>query len=95
LWWKILEIDTQIQSGLNHPNSLVFIDEIGRMQAFSKKFLHCIDDILSSQVNILGTIIYEDEPWSMKFKTHPDVLLIRVTEQNRAEIPTIKGIVTK
>ncbi len=77
----------EIKRGLNNPDALIFIDEIGRMQAFSKKFLRAIDEILNSDSNILGTIVFDPEPWSLEFKKHPEVILVTVTEKNRNDLP--------
>jgi len=77
----------EIKRGLNDPDALLFIDEIGRMQAFSENFLSTIDEALNSDADILGTIVFDPEPWSLKFKEHPQVILVTVTQQNRDDLP--------
>ncbi len=83
----------EIEKGLKDENCLVFIDEIGRMQAFSEKFLHTVLDLLESKTNILATIVYDPETWSIEFKDHPNVVLVNVNESNRDLLPEILSVV--
>ena len=76
----------EIKKGLT-DNSLLVIDEIGRMEALSESFLGVVREAVSSENNILATIVYEDEPWSLEFKTDPRVKLIEVTLENRDNLP--------
>ncbi len=74
--------------------SLTIVDEIGRMQAFSKEFLQAVRTLLQSDSYFLGTIVYDPEPWSIEFKENTDVILITVTEENRDLLsPTLKSMV--
>lgn len=73
----------EIEKGLLNPSNLIVIDEIGRMEAFSEKFLDVVKEAINSENNILGTIVYEDEPWSIEFKKDPRVKIIEVTLKNR------------
>lgn len=67
--------------------ALVVIDEIGRMQSFSSEFLKEVRNLFDSDIDILASIVFDDEPWSLEFKQHPDVKLIEVTIENRDELP--------
>lgn len=78
-----------IAAGINMPEGLVFIDEIGRMQAFSQKFLETINNVLNSDTNILATIVYDPEPWSIQFKTNHQVILVQVSQLNRDILPKL------
>jgi nucleoside-triphosphatase len=73
----------EMKKGLEDNNILVLLDEIGRIQSFSDLFLQTTRDLLNSQAPLLGTIVYDPEPWSLEFKEHPDVVLITVSEENR------------
>ncbi|MDB4979242.1 MAG: hypothetical protein JWM56_1428 [Candidatus Peribacteria bacterium] len=79
----------ELLEATTHNGALVYIDEIGRAQAKSPLFLSAVQTILTSDANILGTIVYENEPWSMPFKTMADVCLIEVTTTNRNALPDI------
>jgi nucleoside-triphosphatase THEP1 len=77
----------EIKKGLRN-NDLIIIDEIGRMQSFSSDFLATVREAINSSNNILATIVFDNEPWSMEFKKHPDVLIIEVTLENRNDLPS-------
>lgn len=79
----------ELKKGLGKDNSVVFIDEIGRMQSFSAEFLKIIRDLFASGSNLLAAIVLEDEPWSLKFKKHPGVILIEVNTENREYLEEI------
>lgn len=80
---------TALKEGLNDLTCLIFVDEIGRMQAFSKKFLAMVSQLLDNDSNLLGTIVYDQEPWSIVFKQHPKIILLEVTLRNREQLPDV------
>lgn len=82
-WW-ISEV-----SGIIWGGCLELIDEIGRAQSVSQKFLDTTDKLLNSDNNLLGTIVFDDEEWSRKFKLNKNILLIEVSELNRDFLPDI------
>lgn len=66
------------------PDSIIFVDEIGKMQSKSGKVLSGIEDIINnSRLNLIASIVYDDEPWSRKFKDNKNTLLIELTLRNR------------
>ena len=74
----------------NTDDCLIYIDEIGRAQAFSSEFLAAVDEIfLHSTQCVLASIVYEDESWSQSFKAYDSVWLVEVTEENRNFLPRI------
>jgi len=77
----------ELETGIGKERSLIIIDEIGRMQFYSDKFLETARKIFEGEINLLATIVFDDEPKSREFKNHPDVILIEVTKENRAELP--------
>lgn len=79
----------EIMQGINNSDALIFIDEIGRMQAFSKKFLETVIELLNSNSNILATIVHDPEPWSIQFKTNNQTILVQVSELNRDLLPKL------
>ncbi|HNB13846.1 MAG TPA: nucleoside-triphosphatase [Candidatus Obscuribacter sp.] len=68
---------------------LIFVDEIGRAQARSAAFLELVRVLLSADNSLLGSIVFEDEPWSLEFKQHAEVILLPVTLANRSFLPDI------
>lgn len=83
----------EIKKGIDNPQALVFIDEIGRMQAFSRKFLDIVSEILNSDSNVLATIVLDPEPWSLQFKQNKNTVLIEISEKNRDQLPKLLSII--
>lgn len=69
------------------PDSIIFIDEIGKMQSKSGRVLRGIEDIINnSRLNLIASIVYDDEPWSRKFKDNRNTMLIELTLGNRDDL---------
>lgn len=83
----------ELRKGLDKDNFIVLIDEIGRMQSFSVEFLKIVGYLFQSKSNLLATIVLEDEPWSLKFKKYPGMILIEVNEKNREYLAEIISII--
>jgi nucleoside-triphosphatase THEP1 len=69
--------------------TLIYIDEIGRAQVRSARFLAMLREIFDSHCNVLGSIVYDDEPWSLEFKRGSSVCLVEITQKNRDAMPDI------
>lgn len=82
----------ELRKGLDKSNSIVLIDEIGRMQSLSSEFLKIVGYLFQSKSNLLATIVLEDESWSLKFKKYPGVILIEVNDKNREYLAEIINI---
>lgn len=82
----------ELKEGLSKEKFIVFIDEIGRMQSFSSEFINVTKRLFSSKSHLLATIVFEDEPWSLKFKKCPGTILIEVNEKNRMYLAEIINI---
>src|SRR3989344_1039954 len=78
----------EIEAGCNEKNGLLVIDEIGRMQHCSKKFLAVIRKALNGPANVLATIVY-NEKWANEFKNRPDVIVVKVIPENREQLPEL------
>jgi len=61
---------------------LVVIDEIGKMELFSAKFREAVLQIIDSGKRVLGTIMFNPNPWADRVKQNPQVHLIEVTRTN-------------
>lgn len=77
----------ELKRGLNELGVIVLLDEIGRMQAFSKSFLETVNDLLSSPAHIIGTIVYDDEAFARPIKAHESTMVLTVTSENRDLLP--------
>jgi nucleoside-triphosphatase len=70
-------------------SSLIYVDEIGRAQARSERFMAVLREIFHSRCNILGSIVYDDEPWSLEFKRDGHVCVVEISKTNRDVMPDI------
>jgi nucleoside-triphosphatase len=82
----------EIEKGIEE-NSLIVIDEIAKMQAISEDFLSEMRKIANSSANLLGTIVYKDEPFAEEFKKHHNIVLVEVTVENRDILPELLSII--
>jgi nucleoside-triphosphatase len=62
---------------------LLYIDEIGKAQAYSDRYLHTASRLLRSDGDLIATVVKEDLDWSLEYKYSPFVWLIEITEKNR------------
>ncbi len=65
---------------------LVVIDEIGKMELFSAKFRGAVSQMITSGKRVLGTIMFNPNPWADAIKRQPQVNLITVTRANYQEV---------
>ena len=68
---------------------LIIIDELGRMELFSKKFQAAVLEALDSSKPILGVIQQKRNPFLDKIRSRKDIKILTVTEKNRNELPSI------
>jgi len=67
-------------------DELVVIDEIGKMECFSELFKKTLEGVLDSDRPVIGSIAMKGDRFIQKIKRRSDVLLVRVTIQNRDEL---------
>jgi nucleoside-triphosphatase THEP1 len=70
-------------------DELVVIDEIGKMECFSKLFKKTLEGVLDSNLHVIGSIAMKGDWFIQKIKERSDVLLVTVTPQNRDELVNI------
>lgn len=69
---------------LSHSQSrLVIIDEIGKMECFSRRFIEEVTALLNSPKMLIATIALKGEGFINQVKDRPDCRLITVTRENR------------
>jgi nucleoside-triphosphatase len=62
--------------------NLVIVDEIGKMELFSANFREAVWQVISSGKKVLGTIMFQANPWADAIKRQPQVNLVEVTRAN-------------
>jgi len=72
-----------LEDALKAPAPLIVIDEIGKMESFSKKFRDLTIACLDSKIPVLGTIQNFAHPIIETVMNRPDVVIITVTRENR------------
>jgi len=65
---------------------LLIIDEIGKMECLSKKFIALINSILNSDKYFIGTIAIKGGGPIEEIKRRPDVRIIEISARNRDSI---------
>lgn len=71
---------------LNPEGRLVIIDEIGKMECLSPKFIGLIEDLLDSPKKIIATIALKGSGFIEKVKDRGDVMTFEITRENRDEM---------
>lgn len=85
-----------IEEGLKE-NSLIVVDELGKMELFSQKFKRVVLAALDSKNKILGTMMLKPNPFCEKIKKRPDTKIFYLTRKNHQSIKEqiIKLLVAK
>jgi len=64
---------------------LVVVDEIGKMELFSAGFREAILQVIDSGKRVLGTIMFNTNPWTNAIKLKPQVNLITLTRASYSQ----------
>jgi nucleoside-triphosphatase len=76
------------QLDLEHaPSRLIVLDEIGRMECFSQRFVDAVTALLNSSKLLIATIALKGEGFIRDVKARPDCRLVMVTRENRDHLP--------
>ncbi|MEO0190163.1 MAG: NTPase, partial [candidate division WOR-3 bacterium] len=59
-------------------NKIIIIDEIGKMELYSKEFRDVVIEVLNSKCPVLATILYAPNPFCDKIKARDDVKIFEV-----------------
>lgn len=69
---------------LRHAQSrLIIIDEIGKMECLSRRFMTDMAALLDSPKLLIATVALKGEGFIQKVKDRPDCRLVMVTRENR------------
>jgi len=67
-------------------DEILVIDEVGKMECFSSLFRQTLLNVLDSDNSVIGSIALKGDEFIQKIRERADVLLIRMTENNRNEL---------
>jgi nucleoside-triphosphatase len=71
------------------PDIIIILDEIGKMECFSRLFCEAAARALDSANTVIGTITLGGGPFIEAIKRRPDMEIIEVTKENREMLPEI------
>jgi nucleoside-triphosphatase len=72
---------------LRHARSrLIVIDEIGKMECFSRRFTDDVTALLNSPKMLIATIALKGDGFIRQVKNRPDCRLVMVTRENRDQL---------
>lgn len=69
-------------------NPIIILDEIGKMECFSPKFIDAARKALDAPQIVIGTITYGRLGFIQEVKEREDVEIIEVTHENRDFLPS-------
>ena len=69
------------------PADIYLVDEVGKMECMSARFIHGLLELLNGPCTIVGTIASSGGGLIADLKRRPDDTLWEVTRQNREELP--------
>lgn len=70
-------------------DDVIVIDEIGKMELFSKRFCQLVERVLGSDRMVLAVIHQRKDPFTQKIRLWPHVDQWTVTEKNRDLLPSL------
>ena len=79
---------SELEKGLA-ADSLLVIDEIGKMELFSEKFKEVLLKAMEVPNPLLATILYKSHPFCDRLKKRADTELIKIDAGNREELVDI------
>ena len=70
-----------------HERAILLIDEIGKMECFSPRFVQAVRTVLDGPMPIVATAALSGPGFIADVKRRPNVELLEVTAQNRDGLP--------
>lgn len=70
-------------------NNIIIIDEIGKMECFSKVFRRAANEALDSPNIVVGTITFGGDEFILGIKNRGDIEIHEVTADNRDLLPAL------
>lgn len=68
---------------------VIILDEIGKMECFSPKFIEAAKKALNSPAIVIGTITLGGSDFILEVKQRQDIEILEVTLDNRDELPDL------
>lgn len=81
--------DQLVLPELARPCKLILIDEIGKMECFSSRFVECVRELLGGTTSLIATVALKGTGLIAEVKSRSDVEVVEVTRENRDELPRL------
>lgn len=72
---------------LKEETEIYLVDEIGKMECFSQKFVSAMRDLLDSPKRVIATVAQKGAGFIEEVKQRRDALVLEVTRENRDQCP--------
>jgi len=79
---KIEDLEKIGVKEIEKGNKLIIIDEIGKMELFSKRFKHAVTSALNSKSMVVGTIGMIEDKFIKEIRNRPDTTILTLTKEN-------------
>lgn len=76
-----------LEAALEDPLALVVVDEIGKMEFASRRFVELLEGVLERPNPLLGTILQARHPVADRIRAREDIVVREVTPENRDRLP--------
>ncbi len=83
---KLEEMACPAILGAKAQNCLIVVDEIGKMELFSRTFRSVLLDVLDSPNRLIGTIMDRPDAFADSIKQRPDVRLLFLDRKNGDDV---------
>ena len=85
----VAAIDSAAKSelSLNQNVDLYIVDEVGKMECFSRQFILAMEALLDSKKIVLATVALKGKGFISKIKHRDDIELWEITRNNRDTMP--------
>jgi nucleoside-triphosphatase len=74
---------------LRTPADAILIDELGKMELESAAFRDIVSDLVERDTPVVATVHAFHHPFTDALKARPDAEVVRLTRQNRDELPRL------
>ncbi|MCL6620833.1 MAG: NTPase [Syntrophobacterales bacterium] len=66
---------------------LVLIDEVGKMECFSRRFMAAMEELWTAPVALVATVALKGGGYIQELKARPEARILQVTPANRERLP--------
>lgn len=83
----LAELERLAMPALEGAADIVLIDELGKMELASEPFRDAVEVLLEGSRPVVATVHVHRHPFTDRLKRRPDAELVRLSRENRDELP--------